>query len=87
MRYPREIRDSLEKLRVLPIVSESGQRLVLSDVADIRITERIAKLLGLDTDSGGGSGGGGVQVQINVAPPWEREPAPPPTIEGEAVED
>ena len=30
MRYPREIRDSLEKLRVLPIVSESGQRLVLS---------------------------------------------------------
>lgn len=55
--------------------------------ADIRMSERIAKLLGLDADSGGGSGGGGVQVQINVAPPWEREPAPPPTIEGEAVED
>ena len=39
MRYPREIRDSLEKLRVLPIVTERGQRLVLSDVADIRITD------------------------------------------------
>ncbi|MGD9831148.1 MAG: efflux RND transporter permease subunit [Piscinibacter sp.] len=39
LRYPREIRDSLEKLRVLPIVSEKGARLVLSDVADIRITD------------------------------------------------
>ena len=39
MRYPREIRDSLEKLRTLPIVTERGQRLVLSDVADIRITD------------------------------------------------
>jgi Cu(I)/Ag(I) efflux system membrane protein CusA/SilA len=38
MRYPREIRDSLEKLRVLPIITERGQRLVLSDVADLRIT-------------------------------------------------
>jgi Cu(I)/Ag(I) efflux system membrane protein CusA/SilA len=39
MRYPRERRDSLEKLRKLPIVSERGARLVLSDVADIRITD------------------------------------------------
>jgi Cu(I)/Ag(I) efflux system membrane protein CusA/SilA len=39
LRYPREIRDSLEKLRKLPIVSERGARLVLSDVADIRITD------------------------------------------------
>jgi len=39
LRYPREIRDSLEKLRVLPIVTEKGARLVLSDVADIRITD------------------------------------------------
>ena len=38
-RYPREIRDSLEKLRLLPIVTEKGARLVLSDVADIRITD------------------------------------------------
>lgn len=39
IRYPREIRDSLEKLRVLPIVTERGQRLVLSDVAEIGITD------------------------------------------------
>ncbi len=39
MRYPRETRDSLDKLRKLPIVSENGQRLVLGDVADIRITD------------------------------------------------
>ena len=39
VRYPREIRDSLEKLRSLPIVSERGARLVLSDVADVRITD------------------------------------------------
>jgi Cu(I)/Ag(I) efflux system membrane protein CusA/SilA len=39
VRYPREIRDSLEKIRKLPIVSERGARLVLSDVADIRVTD------------------------------------------------
>jgi copper/silver efflux system protein len=39
VRYPREIRDSMEKLRTLPIVTERGQRLVLTDVADIRITD------------------------------------------------
>ncbi|MBI2770415.1 MAG: efflux RND transporter permease subunit [Burkholderiales bacterium] len=39
VRYPREIRDSLEKLRALPIVTERGARLVLSDVADVRITD------------------------------------------------
>ena len=39
VRYPRELRDSLEKLRVLPITTERGQRLVLSDVADIRVTD------------------------------------------------
>ena len=39
VRYPREIRDSLEKLRSLPIVTERGARLVLSDVADVRITD------------------------------------------------
>jgi Cu(I)/Ag(I) efflux system membrane protein CusA/SilA len=39
VRYPREFRDSLEKLRTLPIVSERGQRLVLSDVADVRIAD------------------------------------------------
>ena len=39
VRYPREIRDSLGGLRALPIVTERGQRLVLSDVADIRISD------------------------------------------------
>src|SRR5437867_2574190 len=39
LRYPREIRDSLDKLRNLPIVSERGARLVLADVADVRITD------------------------------------------------
>jgi Cu(I)/Ag(I) efflux system membrane protein CusA/SilA len=39
VRYPRETRDSLEKLRSLPIVTERGQRLVLSDVADVRVTD------------------------------------------------
>ena len=39
VRYPRETRDSLDKLRSLPIITERGQRLVLSDVSDIRITD------------------------------------------------
>ena len=39
LRYLREMRDSLEKLRKLPVVSERGARLVLSDVAEIRITD------------------------------------------------
>ncbi|MDG0854456.1 efflux RND transporter permease subunit [Roseateles puraquae] len=39
VRYPREIRDSVDKLRSLPIVTDSGQRLVLQDVADVRITD------------------------------------------------
>ena len=39
LRYPREIRDSLEKLRLLPIVSDKGARLLLSDVADVRISD------------------------------------------------
>jgi Cu(I)/Ag(I) efflux system membrane protein CusA/SilA len=39
VRYPREIRDSLEKLRSLPIVTERGARLVLSDIAEVRVTD------------------------------------------------
>src|SRR6185369_12125502 len=39
VRYPREVRDSLEKLRALPVVGERGQRLVLGDVADVRIAD------------------------------------------------
>jgi Cu(I)/Ag(I) efflux system membrane protein CusA/SilA len=39
VRYPREIRDSLEKLRRLPILTPRGARIVLSDVAELRITD------------------------------------------------
>jgi Cu(I)/Ag(I) efflux system membrane protein CusA/SilA len=39
VRYPREIRDSIERLRQLPVVTERGAQIVLSDVADIRITD------------------------------------------------
>ncbi|MGQ3054436.1 MAG: efflux RND transporter permease subunit [Roseateles sp.] len=39
LRYPRELRDSLAKLRALPIVTPRGQRLVLGDVADLRIAD------------------------------------------------
>jgi Cu(I)/Ag(I) efflux system membrane protein CusA/SilA len=39
LRYPQELRDSLPALRNLPILAPGGQRLVLSDVADLRITE------------------------------------------------
>ncbi|VAW50359.1 Cobalt-zinc-cadmium resistance protein CzcA; Cation efflux system protein CusA [hydrothermal vent metagenome] len=37
MRYPRDVRDSLEKLRNLPVVTPSGARIPLAEVADIRI--------------------------------------------------
>nr|MDQ2971695.1 efflux RND transporter permease subunit [Pseudomonadota bacterium] len=39
VRYPRELRDSIEKIRLLPIVTERGQRLVLGDVATIGISD------------------------------------------------
>ncbi|MDH5340838.1 MAG: efflux RND transporter permease subunit, partial [Rubrivivax sp.] len=39
LRCPRKIRDSLEKLRKLPVVTERGARLALGDVADIRIDD------------------------------------------------
>jgi Cu(I)/Ag(I) efflux system membrane protein CusA/SilA len=39
VRYPREFRDSLERIRNLPIVTERGARIVLSDVAAVRIVD------------------------------------------------
>ena len=39
VRYPRESRDSLELLRKLPIVTERGARIVLGDVAELRISD------------------------------------------------
>jgi Cu(I)/Ag(I) efflux system membrane protein CusA/SilA len=37
LRYPQVYRDSLEQLRLLPIVAPGGQRIALADVADIGI--------------------------------------------------
>ncbi len=39
VRYPRELRDSLEQLRRLPVVTERGARIVLSDVARIEVAD------------------------------------------------
>ncbi len=39
IRYPQFYRDSPEHLELLPIVTESGQRIALADVADIRIED------------------------------------------------
>jgi Cu(I)/Ag(I) efflux system membrane protein CusA/SilA len=39
VRYPRELRDSLEGIRRLPVVTERGAQIVLSDVADVRIVD------------------------------------------------
>lgn len=37
VRYPRDVRDSLEKLRNLPVVTPAGAHIPLAEVADIRI--------------------------------------------------
>jgi Cu(I)/Ag(I) efflux system membrane protein CusA/SilA len=39
VRYPRELRDSLEGLRALPIYTPSGQQITLGTVASIEITD------------------------------------------------
>ena len=39
VRYPRELRDSLEDLRQLPIVTPTGQRITLSTVAEVRVSD------------------------------------------------
>ncbi|MCK5498363.1 MAG: efflux RND transporter permease subunit, partial [Gammaproteobacteria bacterium] len=39
IRYPREFRGSLEQLRLLPIVTPSGARIPLGDVASINVTD------------------------------------------------
>ena len=39
IRYPRDVRDSLEKLRNLPIVTPAGANIPLAEVADIRIED------------------------------------------------
>ena len=44
LRYPREQRDHVEKLKTLPVKSASGQWLILSDVAEIQVTQGPAML-------------------------------------------
>ena len=39
VRYPRELRDSLEGLRTLPVLTPSGQQITLGTVAKVSITE------------------------------------------------
>ncbi|HEY9199237.1 MAG TPA: CusA/CzcA family heavy metal efflux RND transporter, partial [Gammaproteobacteria bacterium] len=39
LRYPQELRDSLESVRMLPLVTPRGAQIVLADVADIRIED------------------------------------------------
>ncbi|MCU6435259.1 efflux RND transporter permease subunit [Undibacterium sp. Jales W-56] len=39
VRYPREVRDSVEKLRELPVLTERGAQIRLGDVATIRIND------------------------------------------------
>ncbi len=39
VRYPREIRDSVEMIRALPVLTERGAQIRLSDVATIRISD------------------------------------------------
>ncbi|OJW51141.1 MAG: cation transporter [Alphaproteobacteria bacterium 41-28] len=39
LRYPRDIRDSLEKLKALPLMTQSGATIPLNEVARVYITE------------------------------------------------
>lgn len=39
LRYPRELRDNIEKLRDLPVITKSGNYLPLRNLADIEITD------------------------------------------------
>ena len=44
LRYPQEVRDSLERLRALPIVTPTGAAVPLSQVAEVKITDGPAML-------------------------------------------
>ena len=44
LRYPRAVRDSLEKLRNLPLVTPQGQHIPLRAVADLRIEEALCRV-------------------------------------------
>ena len=39
VRYPQHVRDSLQQLRLLPIVTPNGARIALADVADVNVVD------------------------------------------------
>ena len=39
LRYPQRARDSVEQLRLLPIVTPQGARIALADVADVTVVD------------------------------------------------
>lgn len=39
VRYPQRVRDSVQQLRLLPIVTPGGARIALADVADIKVVD------------------------------------------------
>lgn len=39
VRYPQRVRDSIEQLKLLPIVTPQGARIALADVADVRVVD------------------------------------------------
>ena len=39
VRYPQHVRDSVQQLRLLPIVTPEGARISLADVADVRVVD------------------------------------------------
>ncbi|MFQ6004382.1 MAG: efflux RND transporter permease subunit [Woeseia sp.] len=39
LRYPQRVRDSVEQLKLLPIVTPNGARIALADVADVRVVD------------------------------------------------
>jgi len=39
IRYPQSYRDSVERIRLLPLTTPGGQRIALADVADIRVID------------------------------------------------
>ncbi|MGB5722015.1 MAG: CusA/CzcA family heavy metal efflux RND transporter, partial [Woeseiaceae bacterium] len=39
VRYPQRVRDSVEQLRLLPIVTPNGARIALADVADVKVVD------------------------------------------------
>jgi len=39
VRYPREMRDSVEKIRTLPLLTERGAQIRLGDVAEVKVSD------------------------------------------------